>query len=236
MSEQVPRPVPPATVARLPRYLRALDELVGEVATASSEQLAAMTGVGSAQLRRDLSHLGPNGVRGVGYDVARLREQVASALGLAADLPVIIVGIGNLGHALASYMAGGRLGFRVAALVDADPAVVGTTVAGLRVEREADLAVVVRRERVALAVIATPAEVAQDVCDRLCDAGVHAILTFAPRELRAREGVEVRAVDLATELQILAFHERRRTMPDAGGGGGGGGGRGGGGGGGGRGG
>ncbi len=200
------REVPAATIARLPRYLRALDELAGQAATtASSEQLAELAGVGSPLLRRDLSHLGSHGVRGVGYDVAQLREQMASALGLAADLAVLIIGIGNLGHALASYMAGGRVGYRVAALVDADPRVVGTEVAGLTVEDERDLAEVVRRERVALAVIATPSEAAQQVCGRLVDAGVTGILTFAPVALRVPPGVGVRSVDLASELQILAF-------------------------------
>lgn len=208
------RPVPASTVARLPIYLRALEELLEEgVPRTSSGELATLAGVGSAQLRRDLSFLGSHGVRGVGYEVEHLHAQVAAALGVTGDLAVVIVGIGNLGHALANHMAGGEggSGFRVAALVDAMPGVVGTTVAGLAVEHVDDLEAVVARERATVAVLATPAEVAQDVCDRLVAAGVTGVLTFVPRHLVVREGVDVRSVDLATELQILAFHERRKA-------------------------
>lgn len=213
------RVVPASTVARLPIYLRALDELVEQgVGTTSSGQLAALVGVGSAQLRRDVSFLGSHGVRGVGYDVEHLRAEVAATLGVTGDLAVVIVGIGNLGHALANYVAGAGKGFRVAALVDAVPDVVGTTVAGLVVEHIADLEAVVRRERATVAVLATPAEVTQEVCDRLVASGVTGILTFVPRVLQVPDGVDVRSVDLATELQILAFHEQRKALaegPDA---------------------
>lgn len=206
------RTVPRSTVARLPIYLRALDELVaGGVRTTSSGQLAALSGVGPAQLRRDLSFLGSHGVRGVGYDVDHLHAQVADALGVRTELAVVIVGIGNLGHALANYVARAGQGFRVAALVDTVPDVVGTEVAGLVVEHAQDLEEVVRREGVTVAVLATPASVAQEVCDRLVGAGVTGILTFVPRVLQVPPGVDVRSVDLATELQILAFHEQRKA-------------------------
>lgn len=209
-----PRIVPGSTVARLPIYLRALDALADEgVTTTSSGQLADLAGVGPAQLRRDLSFLGSHGVRGVGYDVVHLRDQVASALGVTGDLPVVIVGIGNLGHALANYVVGAGKGFRVVALVDTDPTVVGSTVAGLVVEHASGLARIVERERVGVAVLATPAEVVQEVCDQLVAAGVTGILTFVPRVLRVPDDVEVRSVDLSTELQILAFHERRKAGP-----------------------
>jgi redox-sensing transcriptional repressor len=203
--------VPVATVARLPGYLRALCELDerGE-ATTSSERLAALAGVGPAQLRRDLSWLRPHGVRGVGYDVALLRERISRALGAGADLSVVIVGVGHLGHALASYLGGEGSGFRVAALVDADPRVVGTIVAGLPVEDDRDVEQVVRREGAALAVLATPVDVAQQVCDRLVAAGVRGILTFTPVALRVPPGVTVRSADVAAELQILAFHTQRQ--------------------------
>ena len=210
------RRVPPSTVARLPVYLRALDGLAERgVTQTSSGELAALAGVGSAQLRRDLSFLGSHGVRGVGYDVEHLQAQVAAELGLTGDLPVVIVGIGNLGHALANYVVAAGTGFRVAALVDADPAVVGTRVAGLGVEDDAHLAEVVRREGATLAVLATPASVAQDVCDRLVAAGVTGILTFVPRVLAVPDDVDLRTVDLATELQILAFHARRHRVAHA---------------------
>lgn len=207
------RAVPPSTVARLPVYLRALDELAERgVTRTSSGELAELAGVGSAQLRRDLSFLGSHGVRGVGYDVEHLQAQVAAELGMTGDLPVVIVGIGNLGHALANYVVDAGTGFRVAALVDADPRVVGSTVAGLVVEDDARLGEVVRREGATLAVLATPADVAQEVCDRLVSAGVTGILTFVPRVLQVPDDVDLRTVDLATELQILAFHARQRSL------------------------
>ena len=208
----MPRSVPAPVVERLPVYLRALDELAERGARqTSSAELAELSGVGSAQLRRDLSFLGSHGVRGVGYDVEHLQAQIAAALGLTGDLAVVIVGIGNLGHALANYVGFAGTGFRMAALVDADPAIVGTTVAGLVVEDVAHLADVVRREGARLAVLATPADVAQEVCDRLVASGVAGILTFVPRVLQVPAHVDLRSVDLATELQILAFHARRTS-------------------------
>ena len=205
--------IPASTVARLPLYLRVLDQLAeAGVARTSSGELAASSGVGPAQLRRDLSFLGSHGVRGVGYDVEHLQAQIAAALGLTGDLAVVIVGVGNLGHALANYVAAAGTGFRVAALVDVDDAVVGGTVAGLVVEHAAELDAVVRRTGARLAVLATPSDVVQDVCDRLVAAGVTGILTFVPVVIRVPDGVDVRSVDLATELQILAFHERRKAM------------------------
>lgn len=207
------RPVPTSTVARLPVYLRALDRLAeAGVARTSSGELATDSGVSPAQLRRDLSFLGSHGVRGVGYDVEHLQAQVAAVLGLTGDLAVVIVGIGNLGRALATYVAAAGTGFRVAALIDVDPRVVGSTVAGLVVEHDVDLPAVLQRTAARLAALATPAEVAQGVCDRLVAAGVTGILTFVPVLLTVPEGVDLRSVDLATELQILAFHERRKTI------------------------
>lgn len=210
------RAVPASTVARLPVYLRALEQLAQEsVTTTSSGELAALAGVNPAQLRRDLSFLGSHGVRGVGYDVEHLTTQVAAALGVTGDLVVVLVGVGNLGNAFANYVAGAGSGFRVAALVDADPAVVGRTVAGLRVEHVDGLEDVVRREGARIGVLATPSEVAQDLCDRLVAAGVTGLLSFVPRVLQVPDGVDVRTVDLASELQILAFHERRKAARQA---------------------
>ncbi|RHA44342.1 redox-sensing transcriptional repressor Rex [Cellulomonas rhizosphaerae] len=210
------RDVPPATVARLPGYLRALDALTEDgVVTTSSEELAERAGVNPAQLRKDLSFLGSYGRRGVGYEVAHLSEQVGVVLGLATLRRVVIVGIGNLGHALANYSGFADRGFAVVALVDAAPAVVGTTVAGLVVEPLDRLTAIVEGRGVSIGVIATPAAGAQDVCDALVEAGVVGILTFAPRALRVPDHVDVRAVDVASELQILAFHDARRTATGA---------------------
>jgi redox-sensing transcriptional repressor len=208
----VRRGVPPATVGRLPRYLRALAGLAAQgVGTASSRTLAAAAGVGPAQLRKDLSFLGSHGTRGVGYDVEHLSRQLTVALGLTSQRRVVIVGVGHLGHALANYSGFAGRDFTVVGLVDADPEVVGTTVAGLEVQPAERLADVVVEGAATIAVIATPAPVAQTVCDALVAAGVTGILNFAPRTLRVPPAVDLRVVDLGSELQILAFHDRRKT-------------------------
>src|SRR5438045_3148122 len=122
--------LPEATIARLPEYLRALHNLgEGGADTISSEGLAAAAGVNSAKLRKDLSHLGSYGTRGVGYDVDLLIYQVSRELGLTQDWPVVIVGVGNLGRALANYGDLASRGFSIAALLDSDPAMVGTVIA-----------------------------------------------------------------------------------------------------------
>lgn len=210
------RGVPDATVARLPVYLRALTTLAAKgVATVSSQALAEAAGVGPAKLRKDLSYLGSYGTRGVGYEVDHLMFQISRELGLTQDWRVVIAGIGNLGHALANY--GGFLsrGFTVAALLDADPDVVGEHVAGLKVSHVDDLEDVVRSTGARIGVLATPAGAAQPLCDRMVAAGITAILNFAPVVLQVPAGVEVRKVDLSTELQILAFHEQRKAAADA---------------------
>lgn len=202
--------MPPATVARLPGYLRALQGLDG-VVTTSSDELADAAGVTPAQLRKDLSFLGSYGRRGVGYDVEHLSEQIGVVLGLTTQRRVVIVGIGNLGHALARYSVFAERGFAVVGLVDADPTVVGTTVGGIVVQPPEALSELVRTADATIGIIATPAPSAQAVCDALVEAGVVGILTFAPRALRVPKNVDLRAVDVASELQILAFHDRRRA-------------------------
>jgi redox-sensing transcriptional repressor len=214
MSPNGSQGIPEATVARLPVYLRALHALAERgVATVSSEDLAVAAGVNSAKLRKDLSHLGSYGTRGVGYDVDYLVYQISRELGLTQDWSVAIVGIGNLGRALANYGGFATRGFRIAALLDADPAVVGTRVNGLIVQHADRIEAVVERYRVSIGVIATPAASAQHVCDRLVNAGVTSILNFAPAVLNVSGGVDVRKVDLSIELQILAFHAQRKSTP-----------------------
>jgi len=208
------RGIPEATVARLPVYLRALHTLADHGShTVSSDELAAATGVGPAQLRKDLSHLGSYGTRGVGYEVAVLVDSISAALGLTQRWPVLLVGVGNLGHALAGYAGFASRGFRIAALLDADPARVGEVVDGTAVRHVDELEAVVTEHGACIGVIATPASSAQEVCDRLVEAGVTSILNFAPCLLAVPEGVDVRKVDLALELQILAFHQTRRISP-----------------------
>lgn len=176
-------------------------------------------GVNSAKLRKDFSYLGSYGTRGVGYDVEYLVYQISRELGLTQDWPVVIVGLGNLGNALANYGGFASRGFRVAALIDADSTLTGKIIAGQPVRHTDELESLVRENEVSIGVISTPAGAAQEVCDRLVGAGVSSILNFAPTVLGVPDGVDVRKVDLSIELQILAFHEQRKAgemlPPDA---------------------
>lgn len=204
--------VPTATVERLPVYLHVLDRLrASGIATVSSAELAERSGVTSAKLRKDLSHLGSFGTRGVGYDVDFLHCSISDWLGVHEPLGVVIVGLGNLGHALATYRGFAGGGFRVVGLIDVNPDVVGRTVAcgdeSLTVRPLSDLRDVAASAQIG--VIATPGSAAQDACDRLVAAGVTHILSFAPRFLAVPPGVEVRAIDVGVELQILAFRQRQ---------------------------
>jgi redox-sensing transcriptional repressor len=204
--------VPDATVARLATYLRVLSTLADRsVTTVSSEELAAAAGVNSAKLRKDLSYLGSYGIRGVGYDVTTLTEQISRTLGLTVHRCVALIGVGNLGQALAGYAGFASRGFRIAALFDADPARIGSEIRGLVVRDIADLDSIVAEDLITIGVLAVPAAVAQDVCDRLVAAGVTSILNFAPVVLSVPAHVHLRKVDLAAELQILSFHETRKA-------------------------
>jgi redox-sensing transcriptional repressor len=206
------RGIPEATVARLPLYLRVLSDLADTgVTTVSSEDLASAAGVTSAKVRKDLSQLGSYGTRGVGYEVDCLAEEISRELGVTQHRAVAIVGVGNLGHALAGYGGFSARGFRIAGLFDADAAQCGELVAGLRVRPMSDLEQIIASERVSIGVIATPAVAAQQVCDRLVGCGVTSVLNFASTVLSVPAGVDVRKVDLAVELQILSFHETRKS-------------------------
>jgi redox-sensing transcriptional repressor len=206
------RRIPEATVARLPVYLRCLLEVVdAKTPTISSERLAEMARVNAAKVRKDLSYLGSYGTRGVGYDVEYLFLHINRVLGLTQDWPVVIIGIGNLGHALANYGGFSARGFRIVALLDADRRRVGEMVGEVAVRHVDDLPEVAADYDIAIGVIATPAESAQDVADRLVAVGVNSILNFAPAVITVPADVSLRKVDLSIELQILAFYQQRRA-------------------------
>ncbi len=195
-------------MARLPLYYRALLEAADQdVGTVSSERLAELAGVNAAKVRKDLSYLGSYGTRGVGYEVEFLVDRITAELGLTADWPVAIVGLGNLGQALANYRGFGARGYRVLALVDADAGKVGERIGDLTIESIDDLATVVRDRGIKIGIIATPAAAAQDVADLLVQAGVSSILNFAPTVVTVPDAVSLRKVDLAIELQILSFYQ-----------------------------
>ncbi len=199
-----------ATVARLPQYLQsAIDAAKAGEATISSDRLAELVGVNPATLRRDLASLEIAGTRGVGYDTKYLVFEIGGVLGLNQEWPVVIVGVGNLGRALGNYAGLEERGFPVRALVDVAPDVVGSTVSGLIVEHLDDIAAILEREGATVAVLATPPAAAQDAADRLVAAGITSLLNFTAIAVQAAETVEVRRVDLATELQILSFYQQR---------------------------
>ena len=211
-AERVRRRIPEATVARLPVYLRILSEQANDdVESISSEGLAELAGVNAAKVRKDLSYLGSYGTRGVGYEVAFLVYQIRRELGLTHDWPVVLVGAGNLGQALAGYGGFGERGFPVGGVVDVDPVKIGSLVGGVRVRHIDDLAQIVKARRISIGVVATPPAAAQDAADRLVAAGVTSILNFAPTVLVVPVGINVRKVDLAVELQILSYYEQRRS-------------------------
>lgn len=179
----------------------------------SSEEIAEATGVTSAQVRKDLSYLGSLGTRGVGYQVEGLHQLIMRQLGLVENLPVVIVGAGNLGTALANYRGFSQRGFRFVALYDVAEDRIGTTVADIPVRHVDRLTQDAAQEEIAIGIIATPAEAAQEAADRLIDVGVRCILNFAPVVLKVPPTVTVRQVDLAIELQILAYYRQGTASP-----------------------
>ncbi len=216
MSSHRRRVIPEATIARLPVYHRCLLQLQSEERpTVSSEQLADLAGVNAAKVRKDLSYFGSYGTRGVGYDVEQLLIEIRRELGLTHDWPCIIVGAGNLGSALAKFAGFTDRGFSVVAVVDTDPAKVGQTLGSLVVHHEDELARLVREHDITIGIITTPPIAAQEAAETLVDAGVRSILNFAPTLLDVPSHVLVRDVDVAVELQILAFHEERRSVAES---------------------
>ena len=205
------RRIPEATVARLPIYLQILvEQSEAGVDNVSSEGLAELAAVNAAKVRKDLSYLGSYGTRGVGYEVEYLVFQIRRELGLDHEWPVVIVGAGNLGQALAGYGGFNGRGFPVGGMVDIDTAKVGLEIAGATVRPLDELPAVVQDGGISIGVIATPATAAQDAADRLIAAGVTSILNFAPMVLSVPSTISVRKVDLAVELQILSYHEQRK--------------------------
>jgi len=208
MAERFGRRIPEPTVVRLPLYQRVLHELaLDSVTTVSSAELADFCGVNAAKVRKDLSHFGTYGTRGTGYDVDYLLGQIKRELGIDQERSVVMAGIGHLGHALARSPGFVSGGFRIVGLFDVDPTTIGEVVAGTRVAGLSELASVCRAYGASIGVITTPASAAQDVCDRMVDAGVSAILNFAPVLLAAPPSVQVRHVDFSAELQVLAFYQ-----------------------------
>jgi len=193
-------------VARLPRYLRLLEDIESDSATVSSGDLADAAGINPANVRRDLSALGFQGTRGVGYAVSPLRDRIRRELGIDSRRRVAIVGAGNLGTALARYTGLGKRGFDVVAVYDVDPGRIGESIGKLTIldlDRVADDCAAGRFE---MAILAVPAAAAQSVADLLAESGISSILNFAPMRVSTPDGVAIRHVDLSIELQILSYY------------------------------
>jgi len=195
------------TISRLSIYLRCVDQLLElGVETVSSQELARRFNLNSAQIRKDLAYFGEFGVRGVGYNVRELRQYVVEILGLDRERRLLIVGAGNLGSALCHYSGFASGNFLVVGVLDSDPSRIGDeTPAGLLVEDAERMSEIVAQRSVDIGIITTPPGAAQKVCEQMVDAGLRAILNFAPVRVRAPEGVLVKTVDLKVHLEELCF-------------------------------
>ncbi|PZN08183.1 redox-sensing transcriptional repressor Rex [Thermaerobacter composti] len=204
-----PARVPDVAIRRLPVYLRALEELRAEDhEIVSSADLAARTGYSSEQIRKDLAYFGAFGTRGVGYRCDVLVDRLRHILGLDREVPIALVGAGHLGTALVRYNRTRHRDVRIVAVFDSDPGRIGQEIEGLVIQPAEAMEAVIREAGIKLAVIAVPAAAAQEVARRLVEAGVTAILNFAPVSLQVPPGVVVQNVDLTLELQSLAYYIR----------------------------
>lgn len=209
--DQVAAEIPDVVISRLPIYLQALRRLreLGHKTTTSSQELGEMLGISSAQIRKDLSHFGEFGKQGTGYHIIYLSEQLQRILKLDQEWPVALVGAGFLGHALASYGGFRSRGFSIRWIFDNDAGKIGSEIGGVRVQDVASLEKTLRRENAQLAIIAVPAPAAQEIADRLVEAGVRAILTYAPITLSVPAHVQVQYSDPVAQLQRMTFYLER---------------------------
>lgn len=202
--------IPEATIRRLPIYLRVLTELADDkVDVVSSADLSSKTGFTSEQIRKDLAYFGAFGVRGVGYSTAHLRQCLRQILGLDKEVRVVIVGAGHLGTALARYNITRHKDVKVVAILDSDPEKIGTEIEGVKVSPVSEMKKVVAETGAKMAVIAVPAPEAYRVAKDLSDAGIQAILNFAPIKIDSMKGTYVQNVDLTLELESLAYYTSR---------------------------
>lgn len=200
--------IPDIVIGRLPIYLRELNRMArdGEKTTTSSHDLGKRLGISSAQIRKDLSHFGEFGKQGTGYHIGYLIEQLNEILHLTTEWKVLLVGAGYLGHALASYRGFQHRGFQIVRIFDNDPEKIDTAISGLTVQPLDELEDVIAREQIMVAIIAVPVLVAQEIADRLVEAGVKAILSYAPVNLVVPDDVEVSYSDPVVQLQRMTYY------------------------------
>ena len=199
--------VPDIVIGRLPIYLRALGQLLemGQEFT-SSQELGQILGIGSAQIRKDLSHFGEFGKQGTGYEISFLSEQIAKILNVDRDWPVALVGFGDLGQAIAHYGGFAAKGFHIEAIFEADPAKIGENINGSVVQGVDKMSEIIYQGGIKMAIIAVPASAAQEVSDKLIEAGVRAILNYAPITLNVPEYVRVQYIDPVVHLQRMTYY------------------------------
>ena len=199
--------VPEIVIGRLPIYLRALSHMAdaGQQIT-SSQELGEQLGLSSAQIRKDLSHFGEFGKQGTGYEISYLRDQLRRILHIERIWPVVLVGYGDLGHALANYTEFAAKGFEIVAVFDNDPSKIGQEVAGMKVLDTGKLPSVVRERDIKIAIVAVPVSAAQKTVNMLVEVGIKAILNYTPINVSAPPGVRVQYIDPATHLQRMTFY------------------------------
>src|ERR1700690_669217 len=198
--------IPEPTIARLPRYLRSFAEFIhNQLTVISSKELAGASGINPAQVRKDLAYFGQFGQRGIGYDVKTLDSKMREILGLHKAWRIALVGCGNLGTALLQYGGFAKAGFKIEAAFDVDPSKVGWELEGVRIWATPAIRQVVREKKIEIAIIAVPASQAQRVADDLGEAGIRAVVNFAPCVLTVPKSVLARGVDLASELEHLTY-------------------------------
>jgi redox-sensing transcriptional repressor len=199
--------IPDIVVGRLPLYLRALSQLAQEgQQITSSHELGRRLGISSAQIRKDLSHFGEFGKQGTGYDVQFLSQQLQRILHVDHEWQVVLVGAGDLGHALAHYGGFAHRGFRITHIFDKAPGKVGMVINSIEVLHVDSLVGVVREAGIRVAMVAVPAEAAQEVTDKLVEAGVQAVLNYAPITLLVPEHVRVQHIDPVAHMQRMTFY------------------------------
>lgn len=209
LSGKIPR-VSESTVRRLSKYYRTLDDLISKgIDHVSSDELARMEGFTSAQVRKDFSFFGNFGKRGLGYSTHDLKQKIAAILGLDRQWNVAIIGAGNIGTALIGYHEFSEHGFQVKAIFDSDPDKIGKSIGPLTVQTADNMVGALMEMKIDIAILAIPADVAQNVADRVVKGGVKAILNFAPRSLSVSPGVTVRQENTTMELEALAYHVKQ---------------------------
>jgi redox-sensing transcriptional repressor len=208
--------IPDVVIRRLPIYARSLRYLLSEnIPSVSSQELGERINVTAAQIRKDLSYFGEFGKQGIGYDVEKLLGHIEHILGLDQVWKVALIGVGHLGQAIARYEGFRSQGIDIVALFDSDPEKVGLDISGLRVQASSQIADVVRQSEIKMAIVAVPASHAQEVVEILVEAGVRAILNYAPITVQVPKGVWVRHIDPVAVLHSMTYYLGREEQTPA---------------------